>query len=104
MILTRECLPNRRASTTFCFECSGLNYTATVSRFADGRPAELFLNNSKYASQSDMNARDAAILCSLALQFGVPINVLCGAIGRDAAGRPTSPIGCALDAMAEDIW
>jgi hypothetical protein len=33
----RQRLPNRRASETFALECAGLKYTATVSRFADGR-------------------------------------------------------------------
>ena len=33
----------RLASETFAFECNGLRYLATVSRFADGRLAELFL-------------------------------------------------------------
>lgn len=38
-------LPNRRASTTFDVEAGGLRYTATVSRFPDGRIGELFLTN-----------------------------------------------------------
>jgi hypothetical protein len=38
---TRERLPPRRHAVTFDFEHAGLKYTATVGRFADGRPAEL---------------------------------------------------------------
>jgi hypothetical protein len=33
----RESLPNRRSSVTFNFELDGLRYSATVSRFQDGR-------------------------------------------------------------------
>jgi hypothetical protein len=36
----RERLPNRRFSETFSLECAGLQYTATISRFDDGRLAE----------------------------------------------------------------
>jgi hypothetical protein len=45
--MQRQRLPNRRASTTFGLEVAGLKYTATVSRFADGRIGELFLTNHK---------------------------------------------------------
>jgi hypothetical protein len=62
--MTRERLPNRRASETFNLECNGLRYTATISRFADGRLAEIFLTNHKAGSQADANARDSAVVCS----------------------------------------
>ena len=58
--MTRERLPNRRASISFELEVAGLRYTATVSRFADGRIGELFLSNHKSNSTADTNARDAA--------------------------------------------
>ena len=74
--MTRQRLPNRRVSWTFAVECSGLAYTATVSRFADGRIAEIFLSNTKPSSQSDVNARDSAVAASLALQFGCPLETL----------------------------
>jgi hypothetical protein len=63
----RRRLPNRRASESFTFEVNGLRFTATLSRFADGRIGELFLNNHKFGNQSDTNARDAAIILSFAL-------------------------------------
>jgi hypothetical protein len=95
----RERLPNRRASTTFELELAGLRYTATVSHFADGRPAELFLQNHKAGSQADANARDSAVAASLALQFGCPLETLRGAVLRDGAGRPSTPLGAALDRL-----
>jgi hypothetical protein len=39
MSAARERLDNRRPSETFNLECAGLSYTASVSRFADGRHA-----------------------------------------------------------------
>ena len=50
----RERLPNRRQAITFEFEVNGLRYTATVAHFADGRLAEIFLNNHKNNSAADV--------------------------------------------------
>jgi hypothetical protein len=98
----RERLPNRRYSESFTFELSGLHFTATVSRYSDGRIGELFLNNHKSGNQSDTNARDGAILLSFALQHGADINAIRKALCRDGAGHPLSPIGKALDLLAGD--
>jgi ribonucleoside-diphosphate reductase alpha chain len=96
----RERLPNRRASTVFEIELHGLAYTASVSYFADGRPAEIFLQNHKPGSQSDANARDSAVAASLALQHGCPLAVLQRAVLRDPHGRPSTPLGAAIDIIA----
>jgi hypothetical protein len=93
----RERLPNRRAAETFGLECAGLRYTATISRFADGRLAEIFLTNHKAGSSSDTNAKDAAVVCSLALQSGVPLDTIRRALMRDSAGKANGPLGVALD-------
>jgi hypothetical protein len=93
----RERLPNRRASESFTFELNGLRFTATVSRFPNGRIGELFLNNHKFGNQSDTNARDAAILLSFALQYGADIEAIRRALCRDSQGRALGPIAEALD-------
>ncbi len=98
---SRQRLPNRRASETYSFSCDQLHYTATVSFFDDGRPAELFIATHKAGSQVDHAARDAAILTSLALQFGAPLEVVRGALQRDEQGLAITPVGVALDALAE---
>jgi hypothetical protein len=98
----RARLPNRRASTSFGLEVAGLRYTCTFSRFADGRVGEVFLNNHKSNSASDSNARDSAIVCSLALQHGVPLETIRRALLRDSHGRPSTPLGCALDRIADE--
>ena len=98
----RERLPNRRASTTFKLDVGNLHYTCTFSCFADGRVGELFLSNTKSGSQSDANARDSAVAASLALQFGCPSEVLRGAVLRNANGAASTPLGAALDAIAQE--
>ena len=84
--------------------CSGdrLTYTATVSYFADGQVAEIFVSNHKTGSNADCAAKDAAILASLALQFGAPLETLRNALLRDHQGHAITPVGAALDRLAEE--
>ena len=96
----REHLPNRRPSGSFALEVAGLKYTATVSHFADGRIGELFLNNCKTDSAADMNARDAAITFSIAVQHGADSETIRRALSRDSAGNATGVLGAALDLIA----
>jgi hypothetical protein len=97
----RKRLPNRRASETFELTVAGLSYTCTVSRYADGRIAELFLSNHKSASAADVGARDAAIVFSFAVQHGADPEAIRLALCRDSHGRPSGPLGAALDLLAE---
>jgi ribonucleoside-diphosphate reductase alpha chain len=96
----RQRLPNRRGSETFALESAGLSFVATVARFDDGRVAEVFLSNHKAGSQADTNAKDSAVVCSLALQYGAPLDVIRKALMRDPQGRASSPLGVALDLIA----
>jgi ribonucleoside-diphosphate reductase alpha chain len=96
----RERLPNRRASESFNFECAGLKYVATVSRYSDGRIGELFISNHKSNSGADTSARDAAITFSFAVQHGADPKAIRRALCRDSQGRASGPLGCALDEIA----
>jgi ribonucleoside-diphosphate reductase alpha chain len=98
----RKPLPPRRLAETFDIEVGGLKYTATVGRFSDGRIGELFLSSQKCNSAADTNARDAAIVFSLAVQHGANPEAIRRAMSRDAAGRPFGPLGAALDRIAEE--
>jgi ribonucleoside-diphosphate reductase alpha chain len=69
--VTRERLPNRRASVAFTFEHEGHRYRATASQYDDGRLGELFLDAGKDGTPLQSNAETAAILVSLLLQHGV---------------------------------
>jgi ribonucleoside-diphosphate reductase alpha chain len=100
--MTRQRLPDRRFSTVFSFECNGLHYTASASWFDDGKLGEVFVGNHRADSHADACAKDAAILASIALQYGATLDVLRKALLRDSQGRPSTPIGIALDRLAED--
>jgi hypothetical protein len=96
----RRRLPDRRNSTTFDVEAQGLKFTATASWFADGSLAEIFLQNHKAGSDAGINAQDCAVVCSLALQYSVPLENIRRALMRDARGRASGPLGAALDKIA----
>jgi hypothetical protein len=98
----RERLPNRRLSQQITFECNALKYIATASFFPDGRLAEIFLSNAKAGSHSDGAAKDSAVVASIALQYGVPVDTIRKALMRDSQGRPSGPLGVALDLIAGD--
>ena len=97
----RERLANRRASETFSFRCNGMPYSASISRFSDGRLAEIFISNGKAGSDADAAARDSGIVCSISLQFGAPVETIRHALLRDSRGAASSPLGIALDMLVE---
>jgi hypothetical protein len=97
----RQRLPDRRASETFTVSCRGLTYSATISRFDDGRLGEIFIDAAKVGSGADTAARDSAIACSLALQYGADVETIRRALCRDARGTATGLLGAALDVIRE---
>jgi hypothetical protein len=101
MTAVRTRLADRRVAEIFELEVGGLHYTCTVGRFPDGSVGEVFLQNHKPGSQSDFNARDSAIVCSLALQHGVALAVIRRALLRDPRGNASTPLGAALDRIVE---
>jgi hypothetical protein len=99
----RQRLPNRRRAATFSFEVGGLSYVCTVGRFPDdGRVAEVFLTNHKAGSTAGIMASDAAVVASIALQHGVPLDTIRRALMRDTKGRASGPLGAALDLVTLD--
>lgn len=100
MSAVRQRLPDRRASQSFEIEVSGRRYKCTASFFADGKLGEVFLSNNKSGSDSDCAARDSAVVASIALQYGAPLDVIRKALMRDSQGRPNGPLGTVLDAIA----
>lgn len=98
--MSRQRLNNRRASENFSFRCGNMPYAATVSRFSDGRLAEIFLSNGHAGSDADAAARDSAVVCSIALQYGTPVETIRHALLRDSRGAASSPLGVALDMLA----
>jgi hypothetical protein len=96
----RTRLPNRRLAETFDLEVAGLRYTCSIGRFPDGRLAEIFLTNHRAGSDAGAAASDSAVVCSIALQHDVPVEVICKALMRDSRGRARTPLGCALDQIS----
>ena len=90
----RARLPNRRASTTFTFDCGPHRCVATVSYFpGTDRLAEIFLGNGRAGSDIDAAAKDSAVVASIALQHGVPVDVIRKALLRSQgkASRRSAP-------------
>jgi hypothetical protein len=90
----RERLPNRRGGTTWDFEWQGLTYTITSNGHL-----EVFVHSSKNTSAYEAIARDAAIVVSIAFQYGVPLEVLRAGVTRDDEGEPASLMGKVLDEL-----
>jgi ribonucleoside-diphosphate reductase alpha chain len=97
--MTRERLQNRRASELFEVRAFALPFTVGVSRYSDSRLAEIFFNNHKAGSAAGIMANDLGVVCSIALQYGVPVEVIRKALMRDSQGNATSPLGVALDLL-----
>jgi hypothetical protein len=76
----RRRLPFRRASTNFDIESQGLRFTVT-STIEGCELREVFINNHKAG--------------------GVPVEFIRKALMRDANGKASSPLGTALNIIAE---
>jgi hypothetical protein len=98
----RERLANRRVSTIFDFEAMAMKFTASASHYADGRLAELFLDNHKQGSAIGTLVRDMAIIFSFAVQHGADVDAIRRALCRDSQGRALGPLGVILDLLASE--
>jgi ribonucleoside-diphosphate reductase alpha chain len=94
--VNRERLPDRRNAEVFDFIHRNRRWTATIGRFPDGRVAELFLDAAKVDPLSEL-AQDVAIVASIALQSGCPLETLRHAL----SGRGEGPLSAALALVQE---
>lgn len=92
----RERLPNRRPGEAFDFEHAGRRWTLTFARFPDGRVAEVFIDAGRVDPLSSL-AQESALLASIALQHGCPIETLKHAL----AGRNGGPLAAGLELVGE---
>ncbi len=113
MTPARQRLPARRECHTETLAVDGQSFEATVGfEPEDNSPRELFLKAGKEGSLLNAMLDDAAVVISVALQHGVPAQVLAKSIGRlpgngaaspsnptHAPLLPASPIGAALDLL-----
>jgi ribonucleoside-diphosphate reductase alpha chain len=101
MSCTRSRLPERRAHEAFDFEHDGFRYKAGVGFYGDDRIAEVFLDVNKAGTALQTHARDAAVVLSLLLQHGCPLDVIRHAVTRLPDGTAAGPIGTLLDLLAK---
>jgi ribonucleoside-diphosphate reductase alpha chain len=74
----RRPLPDERRALTHHFGVAGQEGYLTVGVYEDGLPGEIFINMSKQGSTISGLMDAFATSVSLALQHGVPLEVLCG--------------------------
>lgn len=101
--MARDTLPNRRACATFEMKHGGQNtvFAITVGYYADGRIGEVFISGAKAGSEIDAIARDGAVLLSIALQYGVPLETVKHAISRNVDSSAITIIGAVIDQLAK---
>ena len=74
----RRKLPDERASITHKFDIQGHEGYITVGMFEDGSPGEIFVKMAKEGSTLSGMVDSFAIMVSLALQYGVPLEAMVG--------------------------
>ena len=101
----RTLLPARRLADTLNFQWGNGEHSLTVGYFDDRQPAEVFINlhSATCGSELEAVARDGAILVSLALQHGCPLETIRGALTRTLAGEPRTVIGSAVDTIIKGV-
>jgi ribonucleoside-diphosphate reductase alpha chain len=75
--LARRRLPDERRSITHKFSIGGHEGYMTVGMYDDGTPGELFITMAKEGSVVSGLMDSFATAISMALQYGVPLRVLC---------------------------
>jgi hypothetical protein len=98
---TRDILPNRRIGENIEIRHGGQNtpFIITLGRYPDGRIGEVFISGSKSGTAFEAVARDGAILLSLCLQHGVPLERIKHAITREADGLASTIVGAVVDRL-----
>src|SRR4030088_1156514 len=98
----RRRLPQRRFHELLDFEHAGYRYTAGLGFFETGGLAEIFINvPGRSGTAIEAVARDAAILASICLQYGAPVEVIRRALTRNGDGSAGGPLGVVLDLLAQ---
>jgi len=103
----RRRLPDERHSLTHHFSVGGQEGYVTVGLYEDGLPGELFIRMAKEGSTVSGLMDSFATAVSLALQYGVPLRVLCDKFSHtrfEPSGWSGNPkIGYAKS-LADDLF
>ena len=94
--MTRSRLPERRQCERFDMTRGQIGYAVTVG-FDEGQPREVFVSTHRNTGEMTALARDAAILASLALQYGCPLDVMQAALTREHDGSAAGLAGAVID-------
>jgi hypothetical protein len=102
--MPRETLPLRRRSETFELPFGGLKepHVVTLGFYNDGRIGEVFINGGKSGEVVEAIARDSAVILSMALQHGVPLETIAHALTRDGQDQPQTVVGVIVDMLMKD--
>lgn len=103
MTSNRAVLPNRRAGENFEITHGGQNgqFVITTGCYPDGTIGEVFISGSKSGTAFEAVARDGAILLSLCMQHGVPLETIKHAVTREADGSASTIVGAVVDRLVE---
>ena len=75
-------------------------FTVTVGFYPDGTLGEVFIDSRKTGQDVQSTASDAAVVLSLALQHGAPIEAIRHAVTRNGSGEAASILGAVVDRLA----
>jgi len=78
----RRRLPDERRALTHHFSVGGYEGYITVGFYDDGQPGEIFITMAKEGSTISGLMDSFATVVSLALQYGVPLKVVCGKLSH----------------------
>jgi hypothetical protein len=70
-----------------------------VGFYANATPGEVFIDGGKTGQDVQSTARDAAVVLSLALQHGIPIEVIWRAVMRSGSGATASILRAIVDVL-----
>ncbi len=97
MTSIRLVLANRRPALTYDMDFWGQRFAVTID---PAGMAEVFVSShAKAGSSTEAAVRDAAILFSLARQYGCPLETIARALTRNGDGTPSTPIGAVVDGL-----
>ena len=99
--MTRRRLANRRPAVLVGVEHQGAVFTVCAGLYSGGQVGEVFVSGARSGSDLAALVDDGAVLASIALQYGAPLEVLARAMGRHNNRTPASVLGCALDRVVE---
>jgi len=97
----REALPARRIAISWSMRFYNREFAITAGLYPDGRIGEVFAMSDKIGSEMQALTRDGAILISLALQFGCPLDIMRHAISRNPDNTASSFVGALLDELVQ---